>query len=726
MKKHTLLALALSPLGTAFANYPATIAADSPLAYFRFEEDPGASFAIDSSGNGNDSLNYADLGSGEIGVPGAIGKAIRFNGDGAIVTGLTHDPSSSDFSMELMVKLEDPPPGTLLVLLSNRDGTGLGRSNALITASGQVGGFVGGITSNSGINSQIEDWQHIVYTYEKSTATLRIFVNGVEGTPNVLSDLDPPLAAEAANGEWIIGAHKLLLQGWVDGLIDEVAIYDKRLDDPNGDGDTSDSVVGTHYEAYREDTGLFKIAADRIYADPGEPVELTWTTSPNMTSLEVDQGVGDVLAGLTEDIDGRFSGGITVNPTESTTYTLSGTSTFESDSLTVDVIVGELPVIETFVANPTSTIAGLNSTLSWNITNADTAQIDNGIGELATNPGFSTSGTQSVVVNGETTYLLTASNGSGSVTAEVTVTIADGVPNLIGHWKIGETPGELDGTTLISETGELYNGLFVGNPSFDTADPAPVPGGSTASLVFDGNDSWVDIQGWAGIAGKTSRTVAFWFKGPATQTNNFGTLVSWGTNTTGNRFDTRVSNNSSGRIRTEVAGSGSDGTATLADDTWHHAVVVLTDDGSPNIGEVLFYIDGQLDTLSTVGTTDIDTNAATNVRLGASRGIAGRSLTGKMDDIRIYNRALDANEVLALFQGGDLEPSITSIARNESGSATIRWIGKDGVPYLVEYSKTLEADSWIEVADSITTGVYTDNNFAPGEDKIFYRIQEQN
>ncbi|MGJ8696904.1 MAG: LamG domain-containing protein [Verrucomicrobiaceae bacterium] len=712
-------------MGTALADYPATVLDDAPLAYFRFEEDAGASFAADSTGNGNDAIDYAELGSGVIGVQGAIGKAVKFNGDGGIVTGLTFDPSTSDFSMEFLVKPDFIETDTQVVI-SNRDGEGLGRSNANIGGNSQINSFAGGATSNSGINAKVGDWQHVVFTYENSTTTIRIFVDGVEGTSTVLGNLGTPRAVESANGEWIIGAQKLLNQQFTNGLVDEVAIYDTRLDDPNGDGDPSDSRIPAHYEAYRDDTGLFKFEADRIYADSGEPVELSWTVSPTMTTLEIDNGVGDVLGGLSSAADGRSEGSVIVNPTATTTYTLSGTNPFESDTLSVEVIVDELPVIDLFVSNFDEVIETQSIELSWTITNADTAEIDQGIGALVTNPGLVTTGSQTIAINEATTFTLSATNGVGTATAQVTVTTREGDPSLIAHWKVGEVDGETAGTTLLADTGEAFNGTFVGTPAFDTEDPAPVPTGSSASLVFDGNDSWVDILGWNGIGGTTSRTVAFWFKGLAPQTNNNATLVSWGTNATGARFDIRLNSGGSGVLRTEVAGSGSNGTAFIGDDAWHHVAVVLTDDGDPTIGEVLFYIDGELDTLSVAGGTDIDTSTANFVRLGASRALANRSLTGKLDDIRIYNRPLDAEEVLSLVEGVPVveELAITSLVRNPDDSVSLQWNARPGKFYFVEVSATLEENSWIELADEVNAGEYLDNTFAIENRFGFYRVRE--
>jgi hypothetical protein len=77
------------------------------------------------------------------------------------------------------------------------------------------------------------------------------------------------------------------------------------------------------------------------------------------------------------------------------------------------------PNIASFSASPTSFgISGGQTTLTWGeVTNADSVEIDNGIGGVAT-PGNTT-----VQVNQNTTFTLTAHCGSNSKTAQATVTV---------------------------------------------------------------------------------------------------------------------------------------------------------------------------------------------------------------------------------------------------------------------------------------------------------------
>ena len=246
----TILA-SIAAVPSAFADLPGAIVADGPLAYYRFEEAPGATTLVDSSGNGLD-INYsAPVGTTLLGEPAAIGLGALFNADDAIVTPLLLDPTVGDFSIEAV--LQAGIGAADMVLLANQDGTlGPGRSNLVVNANRFFTTFSGGATTNSGVRVTEDGFDHVILTYDASAAgdadpTFRFYVNGeAAGTSTVVP--------EAANGNWVIAANKVLTTQNFAGVIDEIAVYDKRLDDLNGDGDVADSSVGAHYKEYIADT----------------------------------------------------------------------------------------------------------------------------------------------------------------------------------------------------------------------------------------------------------------------------------------------------------------------------------------------------------------------------------------------------------------------------------------------------------------------------------------
>jgi hypothetical protein len=141
----------------------------------------------------------------------------------------------------------------------------------------------------------------------------------------------------------------------------------------------------------------------------GETAKLVYQAE-NATSVNITPGVGRVDLG----------GSVSVTPTRTTTYTITanGGPGAGTDSCTVEVTVAstQLPRIVRFVANPLTINAGQSSTLSWTVENATDVQIST-IGKV------NLVGTQSVTPAATITYTLTATNASGSVTAQTTVTV---------------------------------------------------------------------------------------------------------------------------------------------------------------------------------------------------------------------------------------------------------------------------------------------------------------
>jgi hypothetical protein len=77
-----------------------------------------------------------------------------------------------------------------------------------------------------------------------------------------------------------------------------------------------------------------------------------------------------------------------------------------------------VPVINSFTASPSSITPGASSTLSWNISNASSAVINNGVGSIST-----PTGTAVVFPSSTMVYTLSAVNSNGTSTANATVTV---------------------------------------------------------------------------------------------------------------------------------------------------------------------------------------------------------------------------------------------------------------------------------------------------------------
>jgi hypothetical protein len=149
-----------------------------------------------------------------------------------------------------------------------------------------------------------------------------------------------------------------------------------------------------------------KFSADPSTIAAGGKSTLSWQVQ-NATSVVIS-GIGSVNA---------VAGSAEVSPTKTTTYTLTAKNDTSEVNSTVTVTVNTVgPRILSFTAAPASIRSGEASTLVWNTENADTVNIDK-IGNVAT------TGTSQVSPTDTTTYKLTATNGSGSVSQTVTVSV---------------------------------------------------------------------------------------------------------------------------------------------------------------------------------------------------------------------------------------------------------------------------------------------------------------
>jgi len=112
-------------------------------------------------------------------------------------------------------------------------------------------------------------------------------------------------------------------------------------------------------------------------------------------------------------------GSRTVNPDQTTTYTLTATGQGGAVVKTVTITVTPILVpAVTITANPTAIFVGQSSMLSWTSTQAGDAFIDQGIGQVSVNGSMSVSPSQT------TTYTITVTGPGGTATGSATVTVA--------------------------------------------------------------------------------------------------------------------------------------------------------------------------------------------------------------------------------------------------------------------------------------------------------------
>jgi hypothetical protein len=203
---------------------------------------------------------------------------------------------------------------------------------------------------------------------------------------------------------------------------------------------------------------------------------------------------------------------------------------------------------------------------------------------------------------------------------------------LVAYWKLDETSG----TTATDASGYGRDGALEGSLSFATH---AVPGRHGGALRFDGTDgNYVETGHHPSLHLARSLTVAAWFRVDAFA-NDGETLVSKGGSAW--RLKRDGTRNALKFTTSGVAGVEVTGNVPVNDSAWHHACGVY--DGRT----LALYIDGVL---------DASRPAAGEVARNDSPVRIGDELwNGAIDEVRLYNHALSAVDVLALFEGRRVE-----------------------------------------------------------------------
>lgn len=184
----------------------------------------------------------------------------------------------------------------------------------------------------------------------------------------------------------------------------------------------------------------------------------------------------------------------------------------------------------------------------------------------------------------------------------------------------------------ISYKGTLGNGQIA----------IPTSNSTTIQTIYSNQDiayqfvpgSYIESDGYLGISGNNSRTIEAWIK---TETGG-KEIVSWGTNETSAKMAFRTTGD--GRLRLEVSGGGIEGSTSLTDGNWHHVALVFN--GS-TLNNTSFFVDGNIDAKSNSSTVSVSTILSQPILI--SKGFHDRFWTGEIDDIRIWETALNQSTI---------------------------------------------------------------------------------
>lgn len=220
-------------------------------------------------------------------------------------------------------------------------------------------------------------------------------------------------------------------------------------------------------------------------------------------------------------------------------------------------------------------------------------------------------------------------------------------PGLRHRWTLDEPAGP----TAVDAAGSK-DGAHTNGPGISTGGLPPVLFANPAALSFNGTNQTLAVAGGLqDVLGGTA-SLSFWIETaqaaatPHTwdspgvtgvEQSGGGNDVFWGFLDDAGRIGIQAGN-----------GAAAKSARPINDGTWHH--VVLTRDGAG--GQVQCFVDGVLDAAAT-SETGAKTTPFADIGRIADTGGYDDYFSGRLDDLRIYDRVLTPAEVEVLASGGD-------------------------------------------------------------------------
>ena len=384
------------------------------------------------------------------------------------------------------------------------------------------------------------------------------------------------------------------------------------------------AVAGTVFAPYSAPGSDCPLITEELRTGRSAPAEAAPAPTDPVTNLQVT-AVDDASASVTWDA------------VEHATWYDVSWSAESSDSLNASA--GSLPG----VTGTSTTIrhdASVPMTLTVTVTpeyvdeNGETQQLDAlaGTATLEVGPGSGPDDGDGADDGGDGAGDGDGTDGGQGAGEPGTVPVAANPPAAVAHWRF-------DGDAL--DGAGSSHGTVGGGAAFAANEDGS--GVGSHALVLDGIDDYVDLASHVSNfpLGDAARSVTGWFKADAG--NQRQTFFTYGPNVAGQRFSIAADRT---QVLVGVSGHAWGVNGLSLDDGWHHVVVTYAGGDSDSIS---IYLDGALQPASTL----VGAPQPVDTRTGPAaigRNVSGDAhYAGSIDDVRIYDVALSAGQVSALF-----------------------------------------------------------------------------
>ncbi len=361
-----------------------------------------------------------------------------------------------------------------------------------------------------------------------------------------------------------------------------------------------------------------------------------------------------------------------------------------------EITLGNTMLNPTQLATHADTIAGWREALSnnadWLIYGCNLTATDEGerfIDEFARLTGADVAASDDLTGNAAKGGDWDLEYATGTIESQIAVSqaaqlswnqVLDISSGLVGHWTL-----DSDAT---DSSGNGNTGILAGDAAIDTSSSTNNVG--PGKLTLDGSGDYVELSNHAAsFDSLTQGTIAGWIN-TADTTNTQAIL---GVADKGDPLSYSALGISQGKLFFDVAEAGGylirlDATPVIADGNWHHVAVTVDVNGNS------LYIDGVKLASSQLSYTNGDASSteffsqvknidAVEIGVTGENGGLVWDFKGLLDDIRVYDRALDSGEIAQLY---NFQKAPTDITLSQATAVSIANPGFE--------AQTLAEDQW--------------------------------
>jgi len=629
-------------------------------------------------------------------VPGRIGQALSFDGvDDHVEVPDSNSLDTGDIFTQALWFKRSSISGAVEVLFDKGAGSSsfaIDTDNSIMLCKDNFGCLV-----STTISITDTGWHHAVVT--KNGSTIKLYIDGVDYTGAVTNqtivNTTSVFFISGPSGEFPFN-----------GSIDDVRIYNRALSASevsrlynlgatthinttlNTNPNLTNGLVG-HWSMDGSDVDIASTTAEiRDRSGQGNNGALqgqvaTITETPLTSGSTTTNASSYLTASVSPTADRLILVAITHN-TDGGAFSVSGVSgaglTFTKIN---EVSIGSYTYVSLWRALSASPSSGqitidFGANTAWNIAWSvkEFAGVDtsgtNGAGAVvqsATNTAASTNAiTATLAAFGSTdnaTYGCTGTKTESSSTA-ITATPGSGfteihdlyvvdstfnfVNSVHSEWRAGnDTTVDMS----FSRTAGFLGAIAVEIKAATNA--TTVPGRIGQALSFDGVDDYVNVGSGASLTVDDNVTIAAWIKPSAASDSAYERIITTSDSYSPDGYglayipseDKVVGGFGSALPENQVTYKS---TVTAPENTWSHVAMTASGSGGST---VKIYVNGVEVTNGTEDVNSVTFDAGSGVFLGIRHSLsASHAFNGSIDDARIYNRALSADEISRLYNLG--------------------------------------------------------------------------